>query len=319
METNRNAELVALFEHQKDEDVLDFSRHIYSLDYPDSSFEKVEAVFAAALDLFTGRFEGYCACRTGYHDLKHTLDVFVATVRLLDGCFIEGRGVSPERAIETLIAALLHDTGYIQEVGDEEGTGAKYTRTHVLRSAEFTLLKGFKLGLDGACSARVARLILGTDLDHDLESRSYDSTGDESRAAAILASADLLGQMADRTYLERLLFLYYEFVEAGIGGYESALDILRNTVDFYDSIRERTDGRLGSVSFAARSHFRVRSGVDRDLYREAIERQMAYLKTIMGKDVDEYRTKLRRLDMEEAERKEIERLAGFGVFVGRAS
>ena len=31
--------------------------------------------------------------------------------------------------------------------------------------------------------------------------------------------ADLVGQMSDRAYLEKLLFLYYEFKEAGFPGY----------------------------------------------------------------------------------------------------
>jgi len=318
VKTNRNAELVALLNHEDHQAVLAFARDTCASAYPDAPFGTVEKVFASVRDLYEGRFEGYCACRTGYHDFRHAIDVFVATARLLDGCFLESKGVAGDRAMETLLAALLHETGYIQEIADAEGTGAKYTRTHVLRSAEFTLLKGFKLGLDGGRSARIARLILGTDLNLSWDNLSYDTSGDEDRAAAILSAADLLGPMADRAYLEKLLFLYYELVEAGIGGYASAFDILRKTADFYDSIRGRLDGRLGSVSHAVRSHFRVRAGTDRDLYREAIERQMAYLKSIMGEDIADYREKLRRLDLDVIERKEIARLAGFGVVLDPA-
>ena len=36
-----------------------------------------------------------------------------------------------------LLAILLHDTGYLKERDDTEGTGAKYTLIHVNRSMEF--------------------------------------------------------------------------------------------------------------------------------------------------------------------------------------
>ena len=37
-------------------------------------------------------------------------------------------------------------------------------------------------------------------------------------------------------YLEKLLFLYYEFVEAGIGGYNTAFDILRKNCSSLDRV-----------------------------------------------------------------------------------
>jgi len=44
---------------------------------------------------------------------------------------------SAQLAINLLNAALFHDTGYIQEKSDDEGTGAKYTSIHVKRSIQF--------------------------------------------------------------------------------------------------------------------------------------------------------------------------------------
>src|SRR5213078_3234841 len=50
-------------------------------------------------------------------------------------------GLKPEvshRMFELgLLAILLHDTGYLKKRDDTAGTGAKYTVTHVDRSAEF--------------------------------------------------------------------------------------------------------------------------------------------------------------------------------------
>ena len=36
-----------------------------------------------------------------------------------------------------LLGILMHDTGYLKRTEDMQGTGAKYTLTHVRRSAEF--------------------------------------------------------------------------------------------------------------------------------------------------------------------------------------
>ena len=36
-----------------------------------------------------------------------------------------------------MLAILMHDTGYLKKRGDNEGTGAKYTLTHVDRSIQF--------------------------------------------------------------------------------------------------------------------------------------------------------------------------------------
>ncbi len=58
----------------------------------------------------------------------------------------------------------------------------------------------------------------------------------------MLGSADLLGQMSDRAYLEKLLFLYKEFREAGIPGFNTEFDIIRKTVDFYEITVQRLRG-----------------------------------------------------------------------------
>jgi hypothetical protein len=236
------------------------------------------------------------ACAVEYHNYTHSVSVFAAVSRLLDGCELSGTFLGPERATETLIAALLHDTGYIREEGDDKGSGAQYTKVHVDRSAAFVIREASAFGLGVDSAERIARMILGTDLARAWESLSFlDET--ERVGAEVLAAADLLGQMADRAYLEKLLFLYYEFREAGIEGYDSAFDILRKTAGFYESTKNRLNWPLGRVSHKARDHFSTRYGVDRDLYWEAIERQMAYLDSIIADDTTNFRTKLKRLDL----------------------
>jgi hypothetical protein len=298
---DRPLQLADLLDHGKAPSVLAFVRGLFRAYYPAHAFGPVERVFARVGDLYAGRYPGYRGCNTEYHDYCHALEVFSTTARLLDGRNLGGEPEDSGEAALLLVAALLHDSGYIQSEGDLRGTGAKYTSVHVDRSAAFAVAEARPLGLSTEEAEKVARLILGTDMARAWESITY--TGEAERArAAILAAADLLGQMGDRAYLEKLLFLYYEYREAGVGDYQTAFDILRKTLGFYEIVKKRLDGSLGSTAPFARAHFASRYGVDRDLYREAIERQMEYLGGIIEDDSTNFRKKLKRMDIEALER-----------------
>ena len=294
-------ELCALLDHGTPRLVRAEAFRLFRAWHPSAAFLPVKRVFAAVTRLYSGRFPGFKACSTEYHDLYHSLEVFSSSARLLDGALLAGRRIGAEGAVDLLAAALLHDAGYIQEEGDGSGTGAKFTKTHVDRSAAFTRSHARELGLDDRRAARVSRIILGTDLARQWSGLAFESE-EEGFLASILAAADLLGQMADRAYLERLLFLYYEFREAGIEGYATAFDILKKTAGFYSAVKARLDGPLGGASAYARLHFARRYGEDRDLYREAIDRQMAYLHAIVADASTNFRKKLHRLDLETVER-----------------
>ena len=105
----------------------------------------------------------------------------------------------------------------------------------------------------------------------------------------IVGSADLLAQMADRYYLEKLLLLYKEFEEARLGGFDSELDLLKKTVDFYENrAQKRFQEELGGVSIYMRAHFKDRWGMDRDLYDESIRKNIEYLKSLITLCEDSY-------------------------------
>jgi hypothetical protein len=110
----------------------------------------------------------------------------------------------------------------------------------------------------------------------------------------MLGSADLLAQMADRTYLEKLLFLYYEFKEAGIGDYESEVDLLQKTSAFYDFITQRLKTMLDETDRFMSPHFTSRWGIHANLYHVAIAKQRNYLKQILEIQDSDPRDHLRR-------------------------
>jgi hypothetical protein len=200
-----------------------------------------------------------------------------------------------------MLAALFHDSGYIQQNWDDEGTGAKYTVGHEERGVDFTANNAEAIGIDPQEQPLIATLIRATSLRQDFNELPFQDE-DERVAGAMLGSADLMGQMADRQYLEKLLFLYREFREAGIPGYQTEFDILRTTRQFYAAIKERLAGPYDSVFRYAQSHFRARHGVDANLYTIAIDRQMAYLDRIMEDDTTNFRRKLKRMSPEELSR-----------------
>jgi hypothetical protein len=97
----------------------------------------------------------------------------------------------------------------------------------------------------------------------------------------ILGSADLIAQMSDRTYLEKLPLLFQEFEEAKMPGFETPLELFKNTEEFYHSVaRRRLKQELGNVATAALYHFKERWNIDRDLYAESITNNIAYLKKV---------------------------------------
>jgi len=65
------------------------------------------------------------------------MDCLLVTTKLIHGAFLNGVNFEKRDVTLGLISALLHDTGYIQAVEDDTGTGAKYTVCHIQRSIDF--------------------------------------------------------------------------------------------------------------------------------------------------------------------------------------
>jgi hypothetical protein len=240
--------------------------------FPGASLGFLTAVFKSVRELFTGRYPGYQACDTQFHDLAHTCQATVATVRILDGQIKSGRPpVLTARDFELAVAAiLLHDSGYIKQIGDRDGTGAKYTLTHVERSADFAAKFLPPLGVT-ADEVRVVRLAIQcTGVQVDTSQLEFRDERERFLGCA-LGTGDMLGQMAADNYPEQLPALYHEFAEAGMTAYESAADLMCQTRGFYKShVGELLDEEWGRVYRVLPYHF----GDGRNLYLEAIDRNL---------------------------------------------
>lgn len=261
--------------------------------YPIADFDDVRRAYNDFTDLYEGRYAGYRACNTRFHDKIHTTDALLAISRLIDGYNLSHARLPVHQVKLALIATILHDTGYIQSKKDKKGTGAKYTLNHVERSIDF-MKKYFKeRGFNRHDFEMASRMISCTGLANKIAQIRFDGPADRV-LGCMLGTADLLGQMASRTYLERLIYLYREFKEGHVKGYDSEFSLLQKTLKFYDSTKVRIEKDLGGVNRFVRLHFKARYRINRDLYQEAIDRQIQYLTAILQYQAKSYRDKLKR-------------------------
>ncbi len=216
---------------------------IYKELFPLGDAEVVRQAFGWAAQCFEGRFEGYQAIDSVYHDFEHTLQGTLCLVRLLRGRHhANATPAISQRMFElALVAILFHDTGYLKVIGDNEGTGAKYTAIHVARSGTFA--ENF-LTLQGWAKSDiepVRHMIRCTGVNVNVAAIPF-SSAEEKIAGFALATADLLGQMAAENYIERLPDLYAEFDEAArfdagssprVFRFESAEDMMGKSQGFW--------------------------------------------------------------------------------------
>lgn len=242
-------------------------------------FSVVRTSFDDMVRMFHGEYPGYAPIKTLYHDLRHTLDVFLCAVRLMHGMHVSGNRLTDEEMTIAMIAAMMHDIGYAQPLGEDSGTGAQHTKIHVLRGIEFARHYIAAQGFSPALAAPMKFILLCTDPAVTISEIKFPD--ERTRLLGqIVGTADLTGQMADLTYLEKLLFLYLEFKEAQFGGYQNIYDLLCKTRDFYEFTRERLDTGLGGIYHYLAFHFKDWYGIENNYYLESIEKNIAYLSQV---------------------------------------
>jgi hypothetical protein len=280
--------------------VRDAVARLYAARYPGYDTATLGRAFGDVQALFDGRFPGYLCCDTLYHDLRHTLDMTLAMARLIDGhdrLAPEAERLGPRRATLGVVIALLHDSGYLRRASETKiENGAVFTKVHVSRSADFLMRYLPTIGF--AAEADVAaRLVHFTGYEMDIEDIRVEDPKD-LQLGHMVGTADLIGQMSDRMYLEKCReFLYQEFVFGSIARetlpdgrelvrYASPEDLIYKTPGFYEYVaRDRIRRKLGSVDRFAEAHF---DGAN--LYQTEIDRNMGYLSdAIEHADLDRLR------------------------------
>jgi hypothetical protein len=160
-----------------------------------------------------------------YHDLQHTMLVTLVGQEILRGRHLESR-LAPDDWLHFTVATLCHDIGYIRGVCsgdtatsfviDDAGnrvspprgaSDAFLTPYHVDRGKIFVRERcGPVPFLDEERVAKAIELTRFPIPDDD----DHRETNTE---AGLVRAADLIGQLADPNYLQKLTALYYEFVK----------------------------------------------------------------------------------------------------------
>jgi len=273
---------------EEPQQVRDAILALFSARYPGTDFTALHRGFNDFTALFAGCYPGYLACDTLYHDMRHSLDMTLALARLVDGhdrVAGEADRLGPRRAMLGVLIALLHDCGYLKRTSESKvDNGAVFTKVHVSRSADF--IAGYLPKVGFAEEAQLAaRLVHFTGYEMDVDDIQVDDLRDRTMGCMV-GAADLIGQMSDRMYLEKVHdFLYEEFVWGQIAReqmpdgrevvrYSSPNDLILKTPGFYEYVaRARIDKKLGGVDRYAEAHFGGAS-----LYQSEIDRNMDFLR-----------------------------------------
>ncbi|MGE5466510.1 MAG: hypothetical protein ACM3Y9_03710 [Ignavibacteria bacterium] len=236
---------------------------------------------ADAIRAYRGDYPGLLACDTLYHDLRHALETGLTTARLLDGYAKAGDGAEPidgDHALLAVLLAIFHDVGLLRRTDEADLWGPVLIPVHEERGVEFMTAYLSDTGL--APLAGLARLIMPTKLTFRMPA---DWPADERRLAAMIASADLLSQCADRCYLEKCRdFLYEEFTAFGLAGkpdspYPDPETLLAKTPAFFTGfLRQRLDEEFGGIHRVLEAHMG-----EGHPWMEAIDRTLGYLETLL--------------------------------------
>lgn len=225
--------------------------------FPSGDPKFVPRVFGWTVDSFMGGHPDYLPIDAAYHDLEHTLQGTLCLNQILRTRHQAGAHPPiPRRLFELgILAILLHDTGYLKRRDDPEGTGAKYTATHVQRSAEFAAALMTEKGFPALDILAVRNMIHCTGVDAVMARIDFQSEAERTVGLA-LGTADLIGQMAAVDYVEKLPVLYSEFAEAAkftkdkasvVGMFGSSQDLVRKTPTFWDYTKSRLTRDFGGL------------------------------------------------------------------------
>jgi len=262
--------------------------------YPVTAFYEIRNVYRDFNDLFDGKYPGYKKCNTDYHDKLHTMDTLLAISRLIDGYNIKNRRKLPLKKVRVaLIATIFHDSGFIQTLNDSKGTGAKYTLEHIRRSIVFIREYFQKTGMNMQDFTAARNMVSCTGVATEIDEVEF-TDDDERTLGRMLGTADLLGQMASRKYLENLTLLYREFREGKVPGYESEFHLLQRTLKFYEDIKRKIKKEFKSIDRYMQAHFKKRYHINEDLYKIAMQNHIDYLKDVLKRTSRNYRSMLRR-------------------------
>ena len=240
---------------------------------------------ADLVDCYRGCSHDLMQCDTLYHDLRHALETGLTMARLIDGDFevggLEGPTLNASQALLGISLALFHDVGLLRREDESIHWGAQLLPVHEERGVKF-MGDYFQETSLKKCAEK-SELIMPTKLTFSIPDAWLQ---EDRKIGSMIASADLISQMADRCYLEKCRdFLFAEFGAIGLSGtsgspYPDAVTLLRKTPGFVNGFAmDRLDREFRGVFRLVEAHF---SGSNP--YLDAISRHVGYLVGLLGRE-----------------------------------
>lgn len=187
-----------------------------------------------------------------YHDVEHTILVTLVGQEILRGKHLLDGTVSPEDWLHLMVALLCHDIGYLKGVCREDcipdqtyttgdgvvmllpgATDASLTPYHVDRGKQF-VFENFSAYHMLDIHA-IQQMIELTRFPVPQGALHQDTT----HLPGLARAADLIGQLGDSRYLEKLPALFHEFEEVGTNqslGYQHPGDLRLGYPRFFQAV-----------------------------------------------------------------------------------
>lgn len=197
-----------------------------------------------------------------YHDVEHTMLVTMVGIHMLRGKQMSEGGVSSETWMHAVLSLLCHDIGYVKGVcrsdrrdlrryvtgkGDETvelplgASDASLSPYHIERGQLFV---EERFGGHAVIRAEIVktniektRFPIPESEPHSPVRRPIEiGSGSVVALPELVRAADLIGQLGDPRYLQKIHALFYEFEETGVNakiGYRTPGDLLDGYPSFY--------------------------------------------------------------------------------------
>ncbi len=207
--------------------------------------KNLSKLFKNTTELYEGKWPEYEPCQVRYHNLSHALDVALLTARMTAGWNKQGKRykIPKDIFLNGLAAAVFHDSGYLKSKGDQEGKGGKYTFTHEKRSMELAGKYLAQSGWQKKSVTDVKNIISITQYHNQPVIENLFSNEHKEVMAKIVGTSDLVAQMADVDYVQRIHDLFDEMQEAyGIEGTEN---LANRGIHIFHSAQEMIDETMG--------------------------------------------------------------------------
>lgn len=186
-----------------------------------------------------------------YHDVEHTILVALVGQEILRGKYIREGRVSPEDWLHCIISLLCHDIGYVKGVCNQDrvevgffATGIQYERISLSSDSTDASLAPFhvdrgKLFVEEYFGDR--SLIDVQVIKRNIELTRFPVPADEEHQDTVnypglVRAADLIGQLGDPQYLQKMTALFREFEEVGVHkklGYHNPGDLRTGYPNFF--------------------------------------------------------------------------------------